>query len=262
MSNNSNLFLSIGKPIKDEYGRIVGIVASFALTPSGKFDGVFIESNDGKFSKKPMEHLKFKGAEVTFTSTLKAQASVLCDQIPLIWRKNQALKDLAEKRKIAPDLYQELRNNFEGVLNQLKKDAQVLSDEASKEIVRCNQEIKTLGYAVVNLELEHEIGQVDEEAYKSAFAMLQENLKRANMEKSAIELTKSKLSNILLGDSSKPEQKTITTILSNDKEMAKETKGTPNETTIDVPDEAPDLPEPPVVVYGKEVGKAGIKPKG
>ena len=291
MSNNSNLFLSIGKPIKDEYGRTVGKVASFALTPSGKFDGVYIESNEGKFVKQSMEHLKFNGAEITFTSTLKSQASVLCDQIPLIWRKNQALKDLAEKRKISPDLYQELRNNFEGVLNQLKNDAQALSDEANKEIARCNQEIKTLGYAVVNLELEHEIGQVNDEAYKSAFAMLQENLKRVNTEKSDIELTKSKLSNIVLGDSSKLEQKpTITspepTRQETPSETAKETTNetiadetvdetpeepaeavnaettndteTTNEAPEETPEEASELPEPPVVVYVKEVGKAGI----
>jgi hypothetical protein len=279
MSNNSNLFLSIGKPIKDEYGRTIGKVASFALTPNGKFDGVYVESNDGKFQKQSMEHLKFNGAEVTFTSTIKSQASVLCDQIPLIWRKNQALKDLAEKRKISPDLYQELRNNFDAVLNQLKKDAEDLSDEATKEIVRCNQEIKTLGYAVVNLELEHEIGQVSEEAYTYAFTLLQENLKRANTEKSDNELTKSKLANIMLGDSKQLEQKTVPvsnelttneapeianqvtvevadetvedTIEENAEEISDET---PDETS----EEAPELPEPPVVVYVKEVGKAGI----
>jgi hypothetical protein len=246
LSTNSNLFLSIGKPIKDEYGRAVGKVASFALTPSGKFDAVFIQFNDGKFSKQPLEYLKFNGAEVTFTSTLKSQASVLCDQIPLIWRKDQALKDLAEKRKISPDLYQELHNNFEGVLNQLKKDAQALTDDAAKESARCDQEIKTLGYAVVNLELEHEIGQVDEEAYKSAFTMLQENLKRANLERSDIELTKSKLSNIMLGDSKHPEPKTImSTVFSESKSK-------------EPVNEAPELPEPPVVVYVKEIGKAGI----
>ena len=278
MDNNSNLFLSIGKPIKDEYGRIVGKVASFALTPNGKFDGVYIESNDGKFLKQSMEHLKFNGAEVTFTSTLKSQASVLCDQIPLIWRKNQALKDLAEKRKISPDLYQELRNNFEAVLNQLKKDAEELSEEATKEVARCNQEIKTLGYAVVNLELEHEIGQVDEEAYQSAFQLLQENLKRVNTEKSDIETTRSKLSNIMLGDSKQLEQKTVP--VSNEV-TEKETPEVPNQVTVEVadetvedkleenveeisettnetPEEAPELPEPPVVVYVKEVGKAGI----
>ena len=203
MNYNSNLFLSIGKPIKDEYGRIVGRVASFALTPNGKFDGVYVESNDGKFLKQSMEHLTFNGAEVTVISSIKSRASVLCDQIPLIWRKDQALKDLAEKRKISPDLYQELHNNFETVLSQLKKDVQALSEEADDVIARCNEEIRTLGYAVVNLELEHEIGQVDEEAYQSAFTLLQENLKRANTEKSDIELIKSKLSNIMLGDSNK-----------------------------------------------------------
>jgi chromosome segregation ATPase len=277
MSNNSNLFLSIGKPIKDEYGRTVGKVASFALTPNGKFDGVYVESNDGKFLKQSMEHLTFNGAEVTFTSTLKSQASVLCDQIPLIWRKNQALKDLAEKRKISPDLYQELRNNFEAVLNQLKNDAQDLSEEANKEIARCNQEIKTLGYAVVNLELEHEIGQVEDEAYTSAFTLLQENLKRANTEKSDIELTKSKLSNIMLGDSKQLEQKTISastvelpeketpaeianevTVEVADDTIEETVEEISNETPDETPEEAPELPEPPVVVYVKEVGKAGI----
>ncbi len=285
MVNNSNLFLSIGKPIKDEYGRVVGRVASFALTPNGKFDGVYVESNDGKFLKQSMEHLTFNGSEVTFTSNLKSQASVLCDQIPLIWRKNQALKDLAEKRKISPNLYQELRNNFEAVLNQLKKDAEELSKEADKELVRCDQEIKTLGYAVVNLELEHEIGQVDDEAYQSAFTLLQTNLKRASTEKTDIELTKSKLSNIMLGDVNKPEQKTsieiltepvseeTTTEASNEPivevtdepatetpaETAEETiNETPEKIPDETPEEAPELPEPPVVVYVKEVGKAGI----
>jgi hypothetical protein len=284
MNNNSNLFLSIGKPIKDEYGRTVGKVASFALTPNGKFDGVYVESNDGKFIKQSMEHLTFNGAEVTFNSNLKSRASILCDQIPLIWRKNQALKDLAEKRKISPDLYQELRNNFDAVLNQLKTDAQEISEEANNELVRCNQEIKTLGYAVVNLELEHEIGQVDEEAYQSAFTLLQENLKRANAEKSDIELTKSKLSNIMLGDSNKQlEQINSTSVEPVKEETPAEATSdeidievieeTANETpeamvedtvneTPEIPDEtseeAPELPEPPVVVYVKEVGKAGI----
>jgi hypothetical protein len=237
MSNNSNLFLSIGKPIKDEYGRIIGKVASFALTPNGKFDAVFIEFNSGQFSKQPMEHLKFNGAEVTFISKITSQANILCDQIPLIWRKNQALKDLAGKNKITPDLYQELHNSFEGVLNQLKKDAQVITDEAAVEIADCEEEIKTLSYAVVNLELEHEIGQVNEEAYKYAFTMLQDTLKRATAEKSALELTRSKLSNILLGDNL-PTQKT--------------------KTVVESTNEANELPEPPVVVYVKEIGKAGI----
>jgi hypothetical protein len=239
MSQNPNLFLSIGKPVKDEYGRLIGKVASFAMTPNGKLDAIFVEFSGGKFSKQPIEHLKFNGAEVTFTSTTKAQASVLCDQIPLIWRKDQALKDLSEKKKISPEIYREIHGNFDGVLSQLKKDAQILADEIAQDIAECEEEIKVMGYAVVNLELEHEIGKVDDETYKSAFAMLTESLKRANAEKTELELAKNKLSNILLGDSSTIAQKAKASV----------------ELTVE---SSPELPEPPVVVYVKEVGKAGI----
>ncbi len=235
--SNSNLFLYIGKPIKNEYGRIIGKVASFALTPSGKFDAVFVEFGDGEFTKQPMENLKFNGAEVTFISKIKNQACLLCDQIPLIWRKDQALKELNDKRKIAPELYQELHNSFTNVLTQLKKDAQIIVEESAIEIERCQEEISSLSWAIANLEIEHEIGKVDEENYKNAFALLQETLKRATSEKTDFELTKSKVSSVLLGDSQDVTQKT--------------------KTYAEQVSVAPKLPEPPMVVYVKEIGKAG-----
>lgn len=237
--SNSNLFLYIGKPIKNEYGRVIGKVASFALTPSGKFDAVYVEFGDGQFTKQPMENLRFSGAEVTYISRIKNQAGTVCDQIPLIWRKDQALKDLNDKKKIAPELYQELHNSFTSVLTQLKKNAQVIVDESAVEIVRCQEEISSLSYAICNLEIEHEIGKVDEENYKSAFTLLQESLKRATTEKTDFELTKSKVSSVLLGDTQDALQRTKT--------YAEQVNAA-----------ATKLPEPPVVVYVKEVGKAGI----
>ncbi len=161
--SNSNLFLSIGKPIKNEYGRTVGKVASFALTPNGKFEAVYVEFGDGQFTKQPMESLRFNGAEITFISKIKNQASVLCDHIPLIWRKDEALKDLADKKKITPDVYQDLHNSFTSVLTQLKKDAQVIIEDSSVEIDRCAEEITSLSYAIANLEIEHEIGKIHDE---------------------------------------------------------------------------------------------------
>ena len=239
MSQNPNLFLSVGKPVKDEYGRVVGKVASFAMTPNGKFDAVFVEFGGGQFSKQPMEQLKFNGSEVTFISTTKSQCSVLCDQIPLIWRKDQALKDLSEKKKISPEMYQEIHNSFDGVLDQLKKDAQVLSDQISDQVATCDDSIKEMSYALLNLEIEHEIGRIEDEAYKTSFATLQENLKRTTQEKNELELAKSKLANSLLGDTLATLQKTKSPV---------DTNTEPKQ----------ELPEPPVVVYVKEVGKAGI----
>ena len=237
--SNSNLFLSIGKPIKNEYGRVIGKVASFALTPNGKFEAVYVEFGDGQFKKEPMESLRFNGAEVTFLSKIKNQAGTLCDHIPLIWRKDEALKDLVEKKKITSEVYQDLHTSFTDVLTQLKKDAQLIIDESAIEIDRCQDEITSLAYAIANLEIEHEIGKVDEESYKMAFALLQDTLRRATSEKTDFELTKSKLSSVLLGDQSQSMLKT-------------------NKVYAEQVSNASKLPEPPVVVYVKEIGKAGI----
>lgn len=240
----SNLFLSIGKPVKDEYGRSVGKIVCFATAPNGKFEAAFIEQSDGRFTKQPMEYLIFNGADVTYLSKIKTRATVFFDQIPFIWRKDKALKDLVDKKKIAQVFYQELHNSFTTVLSQLRKDAQIIIDEAIQGITRCEEEMTTISYSVLYLELEHEIGKISDQTYQSSFAQLQETIKRTTAEKADLELVKSKLSNILLGDTPAvvepklPEQKT--------KVYAES-----------VP-QSSELPEPPVVVYVKEVGKAGI----
>ncbi len=237
----SNLFLSIGKPVKDEYGRSVGRIISFGTSPSGKFETAFVELSDGRFTKQPMENLSFIGAEITLLSKVKSKAAVLCDQIPFIWRKDNALKDLNDKRKISPVLYTELHNNFSTVLSQLRKDAQILLDETSQGVTRCEEELSTLSYSLLHLELEHEIGKITDDVYRSAYAALQETLKRTSNEKNDLETTKSKLSSMVLGDAPPP--------AANDRKPAIYTAPVT---------EATELPEPPVVVYVKEVGKAGI----
>ncbi|MDD3791765.1 MAG: CdvA-like protein [Candidatus Bathyarchaeota archaeon] len=249
--SNSNLFLSIGKPIKNEYGRIIGKVASFALNPNGKFEAVYIEFGDGEFSKQSMDSLRFDGDEIIFISKIKSQANVLCDQIPLIWRKDEALKDLLDKKKIAPEIYQELHSSFENVLTQLKKEAQVIVDEAAIEIERCQEESTSLSYAIANLEIEHEIGKVDDESYEAAFTLLQDTLRRATSERKDYELIKSKISSVLLGDQSQTQlQAQSQTQTKTNKIYAEQ---------VDAKTKLPEPPaEPPVVVYVKEVGKASI----
>jgi len=239
MSQNPNLFPYIGKEIRDEYGRVIGKIASFALTPSGKFDTVFIEHGDGRFFKRTVEQLKVDENNVILISNIKSKTNVLCDQIPLIWRKNQALKELLEKKKISQELYTELHSSFDGVLNQLKGEAQLLSEEIDKDSARYNNEVSQLNYALVHLEIEHEIGKIDDESYRTAFELIQESLKHVNAEKADMELMKNKLSNIILGETPEPE--------------FEETKPLPSSS-----DSTPDLPEPPVVVYVKEIGKANI----
>lgn len=250
MTPESNLFASIGKQINNEYGRAIGRVASLAVNPNGRVDSAYIEQGNGRLVKYPAGSMQVEGSEIILLSALKMKAATLCDQIPLIWRKDKALKELVEKEKISPEMYEDLHQSFDGALNQLKTEAQALTEEIDTEITRCTQETRDLNYALVNLEIEHEIGKIDEESYQNAFRIIQECLKKANMEKSDLETTKNELSNILLGETL-PQT-----------EMEHEVTDEPVEGSQDLgeapipPTPSSSLPEPPVVVYVKEAGES------
>jgi len=230
----SNLFLYVGKPVRDEYGRQVGKIASFAVTPNGRVNGVFVEHGDGEFLRYSSDQFKMEGDEITLTPSVKLRVKALCDEIPLIWRKDQALTELVDKKKIPSEMFAELHKNFEGALNQLKADAQANMEGIDKQITKCNAQIRELNSALIHIEIEREIGRIDDAAYETALQMVQDGLKKINSEKTDLESLRSQLSNLMLGDPLTPEKEP-------------ETKTT----------STPPLPEPPVVVHVKTAGKTG-----
>jgi hypothetical protein len=238
----SNLFLFIGKPVKDEYGRSIGRIVSFSVNPTGRVTSVFLKHEDGEFRKYSSEQFRVDGDNIVLLPSIKLRVKTLCDEIPLIWRKEQALNELLEKKKVPSELYNELQKTFEGALNQLKTDAQAASDNIDKYIARCNAQIRQLNSALIHLEIEREIGRIDESSYQTAIEMIQDGLKWAHAEREDLEALKNQLSNMLLGETltTPPQQEELT------KETLKtvETQETEEATS-------PPLPEPPVVVHVK-----------
>jgi hypothetical protein len=237
MSTPSNLFLYIGKPIKDDYGRQVGTVTSFAVSPNGRVSSVFVEQGDGEFMRYPSDQFKMDGEIIVLVPSIKLRVKTLCDEIPLIWRKDQALNELLDKKKIPSDMFNELHKNFEGALSQLRTEAQANLDNIDKQISKCNQQTRELNSALVNLEIEKEIGRIDESSYQTALEMILDGLKKTNSEKTDMESMRSQLSNLLLGDTQMP------------------TSG--GEHSMSSNASSPLLPEPPVVVHVK----SGVKPE-
>ncbi len=257
----SNLFTYLGKPVKDEYGHIIGTMASFLVTPGGRVDGVFVEHGDGNIKQYSRDQIRTENDEIVLSSPLKMQANNFCNQIPLLWRKTQAVKDLNEKKKIPEDMYDDLYSSFEGALNQLKTEAESTIADVEKEMAQCTQRVKELNSALINLEIEREIGQIDEDSYQTAIGMVREGLRRVNAEKNDFETLKSQLSNMLLGEIQKEtiEEKTEEEVEEKAEEK-EEPLPTPTSESLDTvlpepPESNQPLGESPVVVYVKNVDK-------
>jgi len=237
---SSNPLLFIGKSVKDEYGRQIGQIASFIVSPNGRVDSIFVKHGDGEFSRYSSEHFKILDDSLIFLPPLKLKVKSLCDEIPLVWRKDQALNELVEKKKISVDIVDSFHKSFEVALNQLKTEARSIIDEIDKEINRCDNQIKDLNSALVNLEIEREIGRIDDKSYQTSMLIIQEGLKQSISEKADLQSMRATLSNMLLGD------KPIT-----------ETEAKSQKETTPAPPPVPttSLPEPPSVVHVKPVTK-------
>jgi chromosome segregation ATPase len=246
----SNLFTYLGKPVKDEYGHIIGTMASFLVTPGGRINGIFIEHGDGEIKKYSPDLIKAENNEILLYSSLKMQADNFCNKIPLLWRKTQALKELNEQKKIPEDMYSDVYTSFEGALNQLKTEAESTITEVEHEIDRCATREKELNSALVNLEIEREIGQIDEESYQTAIEMVREGIKRIKSEKNDFEALESKLSNMLLGETPK-EPVDEQSEAEQEAPVATSNEGELLDTALPEPPESPHPTGEPVVVYVK-----------
>ncbi len=209
------------------------------MSPGGRVDGVFIEHGDGEFISYPSDHFRIDNGDFVILPPIKLKARALCQEIPLIWRKDQALNELVGKKKIPSEMFEDLHKNFEGALNQLKADAKAVLDDMDKQTTKCTKQIQELHSALINLEIEREIGRIDDQSYQKALGMIQWGLKSVNAEKSDFETLRNKLSNMLLG-----EKKTETPETPTQKETQEATAPA-----------SPTLPEPPVVVHVKSPDK-------
>jgi hypothetical protein len=236
----SNFFESLGKPIKDEYGRSIGTIASFAVRPNGQINEIFVDHGDGEIARYATEQIRINENGATLFSSTKLKVESMCNEIPLIWRKDQALKGLLEKKKVPLELSEELHNAFESAYTQLKAEAQAMMENIDKQITICSKQIGDLNNAFVNLEIEHEIGQVNDSAYENAMVLIQENMRCIKTERDDMELMKSKLSNLLLGENT--HQLVIPPPVPVEQEALQETDSASSS-----------LPEPPVIVYVKNV---------
>lgn len=238
-------------------------MASFLVTPGGRIDGVFIEHGDGDIKQYSSDQITNANGEVVLSSQLKMKANNFCNQIPLLWRKTQAIRALNEKQKIPDEMYDGLHSSFEGALNQLKTDAEATIADVEEKVTECNGKIKELNSALINLEIEREIGQINDESYQAAIQMVKDGITKLNAEKEDFEALKQKLTNLCLGEELKTKDADTTD------EVAEVAETTTTDETADAEEEKEEpvdspttesmetsLPEPPetsgenpVVVY-------------
>jgi len=230
---SKDLFSFLGKSIKNEYKREIGKIVSFIVSPNGHIDAVLVNHADGEFVYYPSKQLNITKDSIVLLADTRLRANALCEDIPLVWRKGEVLNSLLKEEKILPEIYESLHQEFDATLSKLKASAQDVIAEIEKQIAECNERFKKLHSAKTHLEIESEIGEIDEGSYKKSIEAILDGLKSVIAEKNDLEALRTRLSSLLLGEGP---PKTVETV-----EPVAEKTASPQEAPTESPPSEPSI---------------------
>ena len=199
-TSSSNISLLINKPVKDELRSEIGKILSFIVDPTGQASKVLIRDNNGEYECYSVDRLTVENDAVVLLSEIDRTVRAVSERVPLLWRKKKVLDKLSNENKILPEIYESLYNEFSEPLEKLKIEAQGAVNELDRQINDCEETFRTLRLAKTYLEIEHEIGRVEEDAYKESLRAILNGLKGLVEKKQRLQEKRDTLSNILLGE--------------------------------------------------------------
>ena len=199
----------VGKPVIDESGREVGRVLSFFAEDGGRVDRILVMDAREEYACYSLGKLRFIGDKVALVSELERRAKMLEEEIPLLRRKKDVLKKLSEENQVLPEVYEKIMMELDSASKKLMSEAESLIGEVEKEIDNYNKQLRMLHLAKTFLEIEHRIGNLEEETYKQSLTEILNGLKRVSNKQLRFREIKGTLTKVLTeGSSSVPKSPT------------------------------------------------------
>jgi len=187
----------IGKTVKTRGEGEIGVITSFIMDPSGQLTEVLIERAGGVLERYPVSMLQIEGDEVLLSSTIEQKIKALSEKLPTTRKKRQVLERLAKDKIIPQSILESLVKKFDKALKEMKDEAKSLIEGIEKEARAEEDQVKTLQMARAFLEIEHAMGNVDEETYKHSIVSLLKGIKTAQERRLELLRTKERIEALL-----------------------------------------------------------------
>ena len=224
----------VGEIVKGQEDREIGRIISFLIDSSGQVEEVLVENMSGRFDRYPIEMLKIGKEGVSLASNVEQKMSRLSARLPVMQKKREILENLSEKKVIPPQIYDNLKKEFDKTLKEMKGEAQGLLENMDKQVKEQDEYVRTLQLARAYLEIEHGIGAVTDEVYQASILSLLREVKNAQQSKINLLRVKDEVSAILM-------EKKVEPIEQPEPEPAVETEESSGEATSEPANETQEI---------------------
>jgi hypothetical protein len=197
----------VGKKVKDESGKETGKIVSFLIDSSGEAKEALVETNYDQLVRYPVNLLKTGRDGVSVVSDLDKKVEVLSEQLPTIRKKRKVLDKLAEDKLIPSGVNESLCKEFDKTLKEMKSEAQEVLEDMDKQVKAQDEQLKTLQLARAFLEIEHDIGTLNDEIYQQSIISVLKEVKNTQQRKLSLLRAKDEVMNALQEEEEEPKKK-------------------------------------------------------
>ncbi len=188
----------IGKMVRDEWGRQVGMVVSLLADDRGDMAWLLVRMGDGRVRRYRLSDVLLAGSEVVVRSSLKKRVSSLRRRLALLKHEEALLFGL--KEGVGSDAIEEMNRDLDRSLSLLEAEARYLLKKIGDACDRCVEQIRDIQRGMACLEVEHEMGNVPDEVYRASMKIMMADLKKLVAERDGLLEAKRELLAMLEGE--------------------------------------------------------------
>lgn len=188
-SHDDILNISIGKKIKDSYGREFGIILGSTITPNSpnKDEIVWIQKIGGDLDKYCLSQLQIEGSSMILTTSWHDRSRHINEALSIVLRKISALNILQNNGEISEDAYHKLQKQYKCKLKQLTQSHQHLLEEANSRSNALESQIEDIHFLLANIKIEESVKKGSSASLSVASDLLNTLLSQAMHEKKDLE---------------------------------------------------------------------------
>lgn len=183
----------LGRKVVDSYGRALGKVVGYYKRDKGSPPLLGVESLEGDFSTLPSTHLADEANTLILDENWKTKADNLAQDLTLIRRKISALNKLYKSGEVSPEAHESLGKDFEATDQDLKLRYGSLLERLSGRSKALSAKLKDVEDYFVNVKVAHELGEMDDEAYRISRDALHDLINRLQTEQKDVKAAQESL---------------------------------------------------------------------
>jgi len=186
----------IGKMVKDEWGRRIGMVVSVLMDDRGETSWLLLQMGDGEFRRYALANFSIDGSDIVLLSGIKRRVNALCRKEALLKCEKLLLSDLKEG-DIDPATLNEIGRDVKRDIGFLEGEARRLLKKVEFLIEKCKEQIRLVNKGIACLKVEHDMGKISDEVFSAYMKILISGLKSLMSERDDMEEAREKLLELL-----------------------------------------------------------------